>query len=246
MKSSYNERFAFADPRAQQSASRSTRHRMKKRRKAMEEESSTSQLSAHDEERGPLLPDELQCSEDEQREPLPLECSEDEEREPLSPDELQCSEDEERVPLPPDELQCLEDEEQELSSVPAHLCKGSSLSVSSSSVLIMKFKMRHNLTQEALADLLQLIKLHCPSPNQCSSSVYQFKKHFPDLNYPIVMHYFCSRCLHAVESVTESRTCSNAHCGSDFSVADSVSSFIEVPLDCQLKVLFERRRKKCT
>ena len=152
---------------------------------------------------------------------------------------------------PNDHFEALEDEEPELSCptstfdlVSGTCCESlyekSSLTVSSSSVLIMKYKMRHNLTQEALADLLLLIKLHCPSPNQCLSSVYHFNKQFPDLQYPIVNHYFCNKCLHPVESTTDSRVCSNLCCMNDLSAPDTSSSFIEVPLWSQLKVLLER------
>ena len=52
MKSSYNERFSFADPRALQSASRATRYRIKRRMRAtMEEENSISVLCPAAEER---------------------------------------------------------------------------------------------------------------------------------------------------------------------------------------------------
>ena len=119
------------------------------------------------------------------------------------------------------------------------LYNGSSLTVPSSSVLIMKYKMKHHLTQEALADLLKLIKLHCPLPNQCPSSVYHFNKQFHDLQYPIDLHYFCNSCLHVVKSATESSVCGNPQCSNDLSMPDSVSSFIEVPLDYQLKILLE-------
>ena len=74
---------------------------------------------------------------------------------------------------PNDDFEALEDEEPELSCPTStfdlvsgtcreSLYEESSLTVSPSSVLIMKYKMSHNLTQEALADLLLLIKLHCP------------------------------------------------------------------------------------
>ena len=253
MKSSYNERFSFADPRALQSASRATRHRIKRRR-ALEDES-TSQLNSQAGEESDISSHhQLELAEgydlDSQNVPLgayditnhPLSL----EAEIFLPPSDKHSDDEERETLSSGEhVQC-EDDEQEPSSVtfstkhPVTLYDGSSLTTSSSTVLIMKYKMRHNLTEDALADLLQLIKLHCPMPNQCPSSVYQFKKHFPDLQYPIIMHYFCTRCLHAVANVTESRICSNAQCGTDLSEPTSVSSFIEVPLDCQLKVLLER------
>lgn len=50
------------------------------------------------------------------------------------------------------------------------LYEGSALTANSSSVLILQYQMRHRLTKEALADLLQLIKLHCPSPNLCPAT----------------------------------------------------------------------------
>ena len=40
-------------------------------------------------------------------------------------------------------------------------------------------------------------------------------------------------------SVTEARICNNALCGADLSEPNSVSSFIEVPLESQLKVILE-------
>ena len=123
------------------------------------------------------------------------------------------------------------------------LYEGSSLTVPTSSVLIMKYALRHKLTQEALADLLRLVKLHCPSPNQCLSSLYKFNKQFRDLHYPIVLHHCCSACLHVVEvesSEMGSKMCTNPHCNCDLSAQNSVSSFIEVPVDSQLKTLLER------
>ena len=144
------------------------------------------------------------------------------------------------LPPPDDELQYSEDEEPQLCSshgASLQLYDGPPLTVSSSSVLIMKYKMRHNLSQEALADLLQL---HCPPQNHCLPSVYHFKKQFPDMLYPIIMHYFCSECLHAVECITQS-VCSNPHCTSELSASYSVSYFIEVPLESQLEVLFEHK-----
>ena len=121
------------------------------------------------------------------------------------------------------------------------LYSGSSVTVPSSCVLIMTYKMKHNLTQEALADLLHLIKLHCPLPNQCPSSVYHFNKLFHDVQYPVDFHYFCSSCLHIVKPSKEVRVCGNPQCSKDLSTDDSVSSFIEVPVEYQLKILLERK-----
>jgi hypothetical protein len=49
--------------------------------------------------------------------------------------------------------------------------KSCPLTLSASSILVVKFKMRHGLTKEALSDLLKLIK-PCPTPNLCCRSMY--------------------------------------------------------------------------
>ena len=84
-------------------------------------------------------------------------------------------------------------------SASSSLYEGSLLSLCASNVLIMRYKMKHNITQEALGDLLSLLRLHCPSPNQCSTSVYMFKKQFGQMNYPINSHYYCNSCLWSID-----------------------------------------------
>ena len=74
------------------------------------------------------------------------------------------------------------------------LFPGCPLTVASSNVLIMQLKMWHNLTQEALADLLQFIALHFPSPNHCFPSVHLFNKQFDMLKHPVNFHCFCGAC----------------------------------------------------
>lgn len=97
--------------------------------------------------------------------------------------------------------------------------------------------MRHNLTKEALSDLLQLIRLHLPVPNQYPSSLHRLEKQFHDLRYPYTLHYFCVRCLGSVKE--SERVCSNTYCNSILDNG-SISSFIEVPIDLQLKTILER------
>lgn len=75
------------------------------------------------------------------------------------------------------------------------LYPGSLLTQTSSSLLIKQYSVRHNLTQEALADLLRLLHLHCPSPNLLPASLYSFQKQFCSLQYPLTLHYYCSACL---------------------------------------------------
>lgn len=116
---------------------------------------------------------------------------------------------------------------------------GCPLTAMSSSVLVMQFKMRHDLTQEALSDLLKLLSLHCPTPNHCLPSVYLFNKQFTTLESPVNHHYFCSSCLQEVENGVD--VCPNPSCSQDLEVQNGRSSFIEVPIEQQLKCVLERK-----
>ena len=115
------------------------------------------------------------------------------------------------------------------------LYKEAMIKTSASSVLIMKYAMKHKLTREAIADLLQIVKLHCPSPNNIPSSLFHFKKQFKDFQYPIKYHYFCNTCLSEVPKSGE--FCTNHDCNHSFAETNSLSSFIELPIGLQLKTI---------
>ena len=57
--------------------------------------------------------------------------------------------------------------------------------VSPFSLLIKQYSVRHNLTQAALADLLQLFRLHSATQEILPSSVYLFEKQFQTLKCPM-------------------------------------------------------------
>ena len=116
------------------------------------------------------------------------------------------------------------------------LYKDAVITTAASNVVIMKYAIKHNLTMDALADLLQLVKLHCPSPNNVPSSLYYFKKHFQELQYPVTYHYFCNACL--MEISKNSEVCSNQECSAEIK---SLSSFIELPVGLQLKTILSRK-----
>lgn len=95
-------------------------------------------------------------------------------------------------------------EDESSSELPeSFLYDGSSLTVRNSSILILKFKMRHNLTDELVSNVLHFFKLHCPAPNCCLSSLYHFKKQFYDMQYPIAVSHFCSCCLNELTLMIE-------------------------------------------
>ena len=92
-------------------------------------------------------------------------------------------------------------EEQHCKSITEHqhrpepLYKGALLSVPSSNVLIYKFSMRHNISNEGMSDLLKLIALHCPISNNCVGSVFLLRKYFSDSKLKTTFHYFCGMYL---------------------------------------------------
>lgn len=106
------------------------------------------------------------------------------------------------------------------------------LTVATSTLLIKKFQMRHGLTNEGLSDLLQLIRLHFPSPNRFPTSLYHFNKEIPVLKDPLEFNYYCSSCLQEIDK-NDSR-CPNGSCQKSLTAKGAISSFIEVPLEPQL------------
>lgn len=119
------------------------------------------------------------------------------------------------------------------------LYEGAPISVETSLLLIMTFSTRHCLTGDALTDLLELIAVHCLSPNLCKTTLYQFKKHFRDLKTPIVHHYYCPFCQGLLEDGLQSITCkycSFTLCGDEQQLKKSF--FIEMPIKQQLVDFF--------
>ena len=64
------------------------------------------------------------------------------------------------------------------------LYKEASITTSTSSVLLMKYAMKHKLSIKALTDLLQIVKLHCSSPNNIPSSLFHFKNTVKGFSVP--------------------------------------------------------------
>ena len=131
-----------------------------------------------------------------------------------------------------------EDQNSTASSSQTVLFQNCPLSMTSSLLLIKKFRMRHNLTQEALSDLLKLMRLHFPTPNLLPRWLYLFNKQLPLLRDPLEFTHFCSRCLQEISSRDES-VCTNVSCGCSLSGPGAISSFIEVPLEPQLFTILQ-------
>jgi len=115
------------------------------------------------------------------------------------------------------------------------LFSGCPISLSSSMILIKKVQMRHKISQEALSDMLELMKLHFPIPNNFPGTLHLFNKELPFNSNGLQFVYFCSYCFG--EIAESSAYC--IHCDKCLSQKGSISSFIEVPLQSQLVTLLQ-------
>lgn len=272
MKSSYNERFSFADPLAKASACRVTRHRAKKLKEDHNAAAGSNPQYQHS-ELDPLMASYEVVGGEVEDEIVAVPFATATENSPSSsdvstnlntntsidydvcddvckeldlmnyPQSLEVSD----LVAPDTDNHIEEDDEGDDDEVANDvtkvqhevLYKEASITTSASSVLLMKYAMKHKLSMEALTDLLQIVKLHCPSPNNIPSSLFHFKKQFKDFQYPINYHYFCNVCLSEVPKDVE--FCSNQACSYSFTEANSLSSFIELPVGLQLKSILERK-----
>lgn len=270
-RSRYNERFLCADPLSKYSVGRSTRRWLKKKAKLAATTSTDDSLDADVSDivmtrcRSPVF-----SSSDEDDLADTLQESPPVEDLPSIDEQVQCHVLNNDVNSPTDQLilvnepdldsneyyvlqdrECIEetessddsdsfnpDVEDEVHEAEEPLFSGCPLTVTTSSVLLMQYKMRYGISDQALGDLLQLLSLHFPSPNHCISSLYLFKKQFEALKVTFKLHYFCNGCLEEFDDTAA--VCPNTSCGKQIS-AKNKSSFIEVPLEQQLKVVVESK-----
>ena len=75
------------------------------------------------------------------------------------------------------------------------LYKDANVTLGSVMVLLVMFVIRHNLTSEALENLLSIIAALLPASSILPSSVSRFKKYFTNLKHPFVFHHYCSFCF---------------------------------------------------
>ena len=113
----------------------------------------------------------------------------------------------------------------------ASLYHNASISLVTSLLLIMSFALKHNLTDAALQDLLQLISYFIPKPNICVTSLHSFKKTFNATQLKSTCFHYCK------SSLENMLTLQCPLCGTD---QDSKSYFISLCIKEQLQNLFGR------
>ena len=250
-KTEYNARFSFEDPLSKLSLSRSSRYRIRKRKRHAEA------IAAGEPSKLPVNCDPISDAEldyfttmdsPDDDPSSTYDCddqdksTEEDVADRVTMDYPDFSEEDELDSDVPQEAPANEPEQAALiqvtSDLEQRLYEGSELTVSSSCLLLKKFRMQHRLTETAFADLLRLISLHCPRPNKCLTSPYLFDKQFGGHKLPMVFHNFCSNCLCRVEGDNK---CPNPSCKVDLSKFGAKSQFIEVPVEPQLTAILQRK-----
>ena len=247
-KSEYNARFSFEDPLSKLSLSRSSRYRIRKRKRCAEAIEAAGEpcvscdpMSTSDAELDYFatvdsqgddsssvyeFEDDNKSTEEDAADRITMDCPEFSEEDEFDFEEAPANESEQTALI------------QVTSDLEQQLYEGSGLTVSSSCLLLKKFRMQHRLTETAFADLLRLVSLHCPQPNKCLTSPYLFNKQFGEHKLPMEFHNFCSNCLYRVE---DGNKCPNPSCEVDLSKFGAKSHFIEVPVEPQLASILQRK-----
>ena len=97
------------------------------------------------------------------------------------------------------------------------------------SLLLMSFALKHNLTDAAIQDLLQLISFFIPTPNTCITSLYSFKKFFAVTQLNSNHIYYCRRCKSTIANMLA------LQCSMCSELLDFKSYFISISLAEQIK-----------
>ena len=71
---------------------------------------------------------------------------------------------------------------------------GSSVTLLQCLILLLTFATRHALTNEAISDLLSLLRLLCPFPSLNPNSLWLFRR-LISTSYKPEYHYVCQHCL---------------------------------------------------
>ena len=121
-----------------------------------------------------------------------------------------------------------------------YLYDGCPLRLSQSLLLHLTVASRHNLSSEALSDILFLSSLHCKRPNPCKTSAKELRNYFSLSNLPFEKHYFCKGCYALLETVKDGETkhiISCKECGQKEKEKTSTGYFIYLPIEEQLQKL---------
>ena len=109
------------------------------------------------------------------------------------------------------------------------LYPGAQISEETGRLLIQSLTMRHGLTKAALADILQLVRLHLP-PGCVPASYKSVHRYSESMNLisSAVEHKICMDCGEMIDSIVVAGGCLHS----------DLVSFYELPLDTQIQAMF--------
>ena len=102
-------------------------------------------------------------------------------------------------------------------------------------VMILLFALRHNLTYEAISDLLNLLNLITPTPNKIPKSLWLFRQLVEKRCTKAQQHLYCSVCQDNISNCTLS-LCPT--CGTNL-VTSPPGNFSTLSIENQLQSLFK-------
>lgn len=139
-----------------------------------------------------------------------------------------------------DESTIMEDSTDSVSTNSDLLYEGAQITCNESLLLTMAFSLRHKISMTAVADLIELLRIHCPEENSLVSNIAQFQQHFRKLKHPIKQHFCCPNVNFQVyvSSVTPPKGDTCKVCGEHLS---SSAFFIEVPVEEQLSTVLSSK-----
>ena len=111
------------------------------------------------------------------------------------------------------------------------LYKDAPLSTEASWYATYRYAVANKLSYQATAQLLELIQIHCPSPNSCPKSLYLLKKHLSRDHWKVSQ--YCSLCMDQVP--TKQKVCSKRDCKKNGS---QLCYFAVLPFEEHLKDMF--------
>ena len=111
------------------------------------------------------------------------------------------------------------------------LYPGAHITCQSSWSSIYKFAASNRLTDSGTQQLLDLIREHCPSPNECPRTLHQLKKHLYDSSVSIKR--YCTVCLEELDA--SKKMCQNTACKS---AGCQICYMAILPFEQRLKEIF--------
>ena len=121
------------------------------------------------------------------------------------------------------------------SALKTPLYDGASVTAEESMLATYTYAIRNKLSYQATSQLLELMKIHLPSPNSFPRSFYKLKKHLSGVA-TLKLRKFCSSCLDEIPE--GQKQCVKRPCKVSGKLS-SVSCYAALPFEEHIEYIFE-------